>query len=211
MRIPLDSDRKAQQVLRVCDKYQLKRAADRIHRQLGRQKWQRGRLGAAIGHFAQVSDRGSIGQICDQLWDQYLQSGKLTYGPIIDSVVASGLKHDRLQFLMRYRDFHECYKAGEFVEAGRILLSILLSEIAPQYAVADLLIDAIPLLEGDALVFGPDDTFELMRCAETLVQSPFPIKGTSAASGAVDKSELSIFNVACARNLARSFVSFPAE
>ncbi|KAJ1960072.1 hypothetical protein GGI12_004001 [Dipsacomyces acuminosporus] len=208
MRIPLESDRKAQQVLRVCEKYQLRRATDRIHRQLGRQKWQRGRLGAAIGHFAQVADRNSIGKICDQLWDQYLETGRLTYGPIIDGVIASGLKHDRLQFLMRYRDFHECYKAGAFVEAGKILLSILLNEIAPQYAIADLLVDAIPLLEGDALVFGPDDTFELMRCAETLLQSPFPISGTKSSSGTVEKSELSIFHVACARNLARSFVSF---
>ncbi|KAJ1666120.1 hypothetical protein IW140_001853 [Coemansia sp. RSA 1813] len=210
MRIPIESDRKAEQILRICDKYKLGRAKDRIHRQLGRQKWQRGRLGAAIGHFAQVSDHRSVGQVCDQLWNEYLESGNLTYGPIIDGVLATGLKHDRLQFLTRYRDFHVCYNLGDYVEAGRILLSILTNEIAPPYAVPDLLVDTIPLLEGDALVFSSNDTFELIRRAEDLIRSPeepslSPAANTTAAI--IDKSELSLFNVACARNLARSFVA----
>ncbi|KAJ2753124.1 Nucleoporin nup85, partial [Coemansia pectinata] len=121
------------------------------------------RLGAAIAHFAEVSDRVSIGLICDQLWDQYLESGVLAYGSVIDSVLAAGLSHDRLQFLTRYRDFHESYKAQQFVDAGGMLLSILVSEIAPPHAVADLLVDAIPLLEGDVLVFSADQTLVLMR------------------------------------------------
>ncbi|KAJ1733256.1 hypothetical protein LPJ61_001655 [Coemansia biformis] len=210
VRIPLESDRMAQQVLRVCEKYGLADAKGQIHRQLGRQKWRRGRLGAAIGHFARVEDRNAIELICDQLWTEYLESGKLTYGPIIDGVMAAGLRHDRLQFLTQYRDFHECYRAGDYAAAGRILLTTLLSETAPPHAVADLLVDSIPLLEGDSLVFSSDDTFELMRCAEALVQSPFPAGRRSAApatgASTIDQDELSIFNVACARNLARSFV-----
>ncbi|KAJ2861442.1 hypothetical protein GGH94_004901 [Coemansia aciculifera] len=205
MRIPLESDAKARQVLGVCREFGLAMAVDRIHRQLGRQQWRRGRLGAAIAHFAEVSDRVSIGLICDQLWDQYLESGVLAYGPVIDSVLAAGLSHDRLQFLTRYRDFHESYKAQQFVDAGGMLLSILVSEIAPPHAVADLLVDAIPLLEGDVLVFSADQTLVLMRYAEALQQSPFPTRGSSRL-GAVDEGELNIFNVACARNLARSFL-----
>ncbi|KAJ2730110.1 hypothetical protein IW152_005391 [Coemansia sp. BCRC 34962] len=201
MRVPLESDAKAQQVLRVCEKYGLKSAIDRIHRQLGRRQWQRGRLGAAIAHFAVVSDRRSIGLICDQLWDQYLASGALEYGPVIDGVMAAGLRHERLRFLTRYRDFYESYRARMLAEAGAILLSILVEEIAPPYAVADLLVDAIPLLEGDELVFSADQTFELMRCAEALRQSPFP------TGRSVDEGEMSIFSVACGRNLARSFVT----
>ncbi|KAJ2411956.1 hypothetical protein GGI10_003974 [Coemansia sp. RSA 2530] len=200
MRVPLESDVKAQQVLRVCETYGLKGAADRIHRQLGRRQWQRGRLGAAIAHFAVVADRRSIGLICDQLWDQFLASGALTYGSVIDGVLAAGLRHERLRFLTRYRDFYESYKAKMHADAGAILLSILVEEIAPPHAVADLLVDAIPLLEGDELVFSADQTFELMRCAEALRQSPFP------TGGSVDEGEMSIFSVACGRNLARSFV-----
>ncbi|KAJ2596963.1 Nucleoporin nup85 [Coemansia sp. RSA 1722] len=208
MRIPLDSDRKAEQVLRVCDKYKLKTAYDRIHRQLGRQKWQRGRLGAAIGHFSKVGDNSSISMVCDQLWSEYLGSGNLTYGPVIDGVLATGLKHDRVLFLSKYRDFHECYKSAEHVQAGKILLSILVSEIAPLHAVYDLLIDSIPLLEGDTLVFSSDDTFELMRCAESLTTASSQNKtgDTANSSNSIDRSELSIFNVACSRNLARAFV-----
>ncbi|KAJ2046223.1 hypothetical protein H4S04_005166 [Coemansia sp. S16] len=163
VRIPLESDAKARQVLGVCKKYELAAAVDRIHRQLGRQQWRRGRLGAAIANFAEVGDRASIGLICDQLWDQYLASGVLAYGPVVDSVMAAGLSHERLLFLVRFRDFHESYKAKQFVEAGGILLAILESEIAPPYAVADLLVDAIPLLEGDELVFSAEQTLELMR------------------------------------------------
>ncbi|KAJ1720571.1 hypothetical protein LPJ53_004812 [Coemansia erecta] len=201
VRLPLDSDRKAEQILRVCDTYKLTRARDRIHRQLGRQKWQRGRLGAAIGHFAQVADTASIGLICDQLWKEYLDSGKLTYGSVIDSVISTGVEHDRLMFLVKYRDFHESYRAGEYVESGKIILSILLSEIAPSYAVADLLVDTIPLLESDVLVFSSDDTFELMRCAESLAGSSEAKHRESNGNG-----ELGIFNIACSRNLARAFV-----
>ncbi|KAJ2676082.1 hypothetical protein IWW42_000751 [Coemansia sp. RSA 1085] len=204
VRIPLDSDRKAQQVLRTCKRYCLESAQDRIHRQLGRQKWLRGRLGAAIAHFAHVDDRAAISQICDQLWAEYLSSGKLTYGPIIDGVLATGLKHERLQFLTFYRDFHESYKAGDYENAASTLLRILLNDMAPPHAVSDLLVDAIPLLEADKPVFSSDDTFELLRCAESLARSPFT-KAFSQDSN-IASNELSIFNVACARNLARSFV-----
>ncbi|KAJ2825791.1 Nucleoporin nup85 [Coemansia erecta] len=206
VRMPLESDRKAQQVLRLCERFELTQAKERVHRQLARQKWQRGRLGAAIAHFAQVKDRGMVGQICDQLWHEYLGSGRLTYGPIIDGVLASGLKHDRLQFLTQYRDFHESYKDGDFAAAGKLLLSILLGEIAPPHAVPDLLVDSIPLLEGEELVFSSDETLELMRCAESIEHSAFSKCSDDEASSSVGRDELSIFNVACARNLARSFV-----
>ncbi|KAJ2764853.1 Nucleoporin nup85, partial [Coemansia linderi] len=81
-------------------------------------------------------------------------------------------------------DFYESYKAKMHADAGAILLSILVEEIAPPHAVADLLVDAIPLLEGDELVFSADQTFELMRCAEALRQSPFP------TGGSVDEGEM---------------------
>ncbi|KAJ2748845.1 Nucleoporin nup85, partial [Coemansia sp. BCRC 34490] len=192
----------AAQVLRTCAAHGLQRAADRIQRQLGRQKWQQGRLGAAITHFAQARDHRSVGLVCDQLWAAYLESGggggsgDLAYGPTIDGVLAAtGVRHDRLDFLSRYRDFHACYGAGDPVAAGRILLAIITAGIAPPHAVRDLLVDAIPLLEGDALVFSADDTFELLRRAEEEKRD-----GTGG-------SEMSVFSVACARNLARAFVA----
>ncbi|KAJ2589820.1 Nucleoporin nup85, partial [Coemansia sp. RSA 1804] len=203
MRIPLESDRKAAQVLRTCAAHGLQRAADRIHRQLGRQKWQQGRLGAAITHFAQARDHRSVGLVCDQLWAAYLESGgsgDLAYGPTIDGVLAAtGVRHDRLDFLSRYRDFHACYGAGDPVAAGRILLAIITAGIAPPHAVRDLLVDAIPLLEGDALVFSADDTFELLRRAEE--------EKRDGTNGNSSSSEMSVFSVACARNLARAFVA----
>ncbi|KAJ2559216.1 hypothetical protein EV175_000445 [Coemansia sp. RSA 1933] len=194
VRIPIESDRKAEQVLRLCDAHGLVRARDRIHRQLGRQKWQRGRLGAAIGHFAQVADHRSVGLVCDQLWTEFRESGTLTYGPTIDGVLAAGLKHDRLLFLTRYRDFHERCNAGDYADAARTLLAILTAEIAPLDAIPGLLADAIPLLDGDALVFDADDTFELLKRLEDLAPS-------SA------KEQLGQFNAACVRNLARAFAA----
>ncbi|KAJ2400446.1 hypothetical protein GGI23_002026 [Coemansia sp. RSA 2559] len=210
VRIPIESDRKAEQVLRLCDKHKLARATDRIHRQLGRQKWQRGRLGAAIEHFAQARDHASVGQVCDQLWTEFRASRTLTYGPTIDGVLASsGLKHDRLLFLTRYRDFHACCSAGDRAQAGKIIMSILASDIAPRYAVPVLLADTIPLLEDDALlVFDANDTYELLRRAEDLMHSPpEELPRASSAANAPDKGQLDLFNVACARNLARSFVA----
>ncbi|KAJ2653322.1 Nucleoporin nup85, partial [Coemansia sp. RSA 1285] len=128
--------------------------------------------------------------------------GDLAYGPTIDGVLAAtGVRHDRLDFLSRYRDFHACYGAGDPVAAGRILLAIITAGIAPPHAVPDLLVDAIPLLEGDALVFSADDTFELLRRAE---EEKRDRAGDSSSSSS---SEMSVFSVACARNLARAFVA----
>ncbi|KAJ2722136.1 Nucleoporin nup85 [Coemansia sp. Benny D115] len=217
MRVPLDSDRKAEQVLRLCADRGLAHCATRIHRQLGRQKWQRGRLGAAIDHFAHAGDRASIARICDQLWFEYLESGTLSYAPVVDGVMLAtrGLQHERLQFLAQYRDFHECYRRGELVEAGRVLLELLVGEIVPAYAIGDLLVDAIPLLEADTLVFSSEDTFELMRCAEAHAQTPIiadvlqkkrSTERNTAHTEAIARGEMSIFSVACSRNLARAFV-----
>ncbi|KAJ1943257.1 hypothetical protein FBU59_002964, partial [Linderina macrospora] len=161
MRVPLSSDRVAQKVLEICEKHRLETALNRILRQLGRQRWRRGRRGAAIADFARAGDNLSITAICEELWSEYMASGVLSYGSTIDGV--AGLAHPRVQFLARYRDFHAMYAKGEMKQAGVVLLDILVGELAPKSVVADLLVDAIPLLEGDVLVFGQDATLELMR------------------------------------------------
>ncbi|KAJ2896047.1 Nucleoporin nup85 [Coemansia aciculifera] len=203
-RAPLDSDAAVQRALRMCSDYRL--PADRIHRLAARRSWQRGRLAPAIQHYARVAGgggRAAVALITEQVWDQYLASGRLSYAPLVDSIAAAGdpalLRLSGVQFLSRYRDFYALYAARQFRDAAQTLLAIIVADIAPPRAAAELLVDAIPLLEGDDLVFDADQTFELMRCAEALQQK-------HNKAGAIDEGEFSIFSVACARNLARSFL-----
>ncbi|ORX67022.1 hypothetical protein DL89DRAFT_259565 [Linderina pennispora] len=132
MRVPMTSDRMAQQVLDVCEKHKLQEAMERILRQRAHQQWRRGRRGAAISDFAQANDDIQVAAVCNELWQEYLESGQLTYGSAIDGVL--GVVHPRVQFLALYRDFHEAYVKRELKVAGKALLEILVGELAPRDA-----------------------------------------------------------------------------
>ncbi|KAJ1952236.1 Nucleoporin nup85 [Linderina pennispora] len=194
MRVPMTSDRVTQQVLDVCEKHKLQEAMERILRQRAHQQWRRGRRGAAIADFAQANDDIQVAAVCNELWQEYLESGQLTYGSAIDGVL--GVVHPRVQFLALYRDFHEAYVKRELKVAGKALLEILVGELAPRDAVKDLLVDAVPLLEGSEMVFGEQETLEIMRCAEQVRQS----------GQEEHNSELAVVRAACARNLARAML-----
>lgn len=54
----------------------------------------------------------------------------------------------RLAFLARYRDMHAFYAQGDKERAAAVLVHLLATELAPKTWWAILLVDAVPLLEG---------------------------------------------------------------
>jgi nuclear pore complex protein Nup85 len=69
-------------------------------------------------------------------------------------------------FIDRYRDFHRVYDDKEYRAAAEMLCLLLTSDVAPKRFWMKLLFDALPLLEGEKVWFGLDETYELMRCLE---------------------------------------------
>lgn len=55
----------------------------------------------------------------------------------------------KLSFLPMYRDFLEAYKLGEKRRAAELLVKMLVNGVAPMGFWAVLLLDSVPLLEGE--------------------------------------------------------------
>lgn len=155
-------------------------------------------------------------------------SSDLVFSDIIDSLPHSILYgvSDRLSFLARYREFHHlCYTTREYTQAGQLLCLLLTSGAAPKYIWPTLLLDAVPLLEGEVVAFNADETYELMRCLEEIFSSHRAyeylgmLAGVGGARGGigeriVNKGEtiadaakmFEVVRLALVRNLARTLI-----
>ncbi|KAJ1975213.1 Nucleoporin nup85 [Dimargaris verticillata] len=170
-RLPLTSERKAGKVLGLLKRYGLIHAYRQVCRCLARQYLDRRAYGSAISYYIEAGEPRRVGHIVDLLLQDYIHTGELTYQSIIDNLGVEVNYSDKLQFLSQYRDFHEMYKQKDFVQAGKLLVRLLTSNMAPKAFWHILLVDAIPLLEGDLLVFDVHETHELMRCLEEITSS----------------------------------------
>ncbi|KAJ1922205.1 Nucleoporin nup85 [Mycoemilia scoparia] len=208
LHIPLTSDRKTKKLINI----------------MAKQKSNRDQYGAAIINYSKINDTRNISQIANNLISAYISTGDLSYVKVIDSVIGlNSLYTSSMKFLSQYRDFHELYKSQRFVEAGKLLVSLLTTHTAPRKFWITILIDAIPLLEGDELVFDTFETYELMRCAEEIATSPRkrdyfmclinagqPSKTVPndviESSIAEMEQQMQVLNMACVRNLARATI-----
>jgi Nup85 Nucleoporin len=55
---------------------------------------------------------------------------------------------------------------GNYSSAASLLHSLLWSKLAPKYFWVTLLIDAIPFLTADDLLFTSEQTYELLQCLQ---------------------------------------------
>ncbi|XP_076636504.1 nuclear pore complex protein Nup75 isoform X1 [Colletes latitarsis] len=151
-----------------------------------------GRLGNALAWALKAQDSGFITYIADQFLKQYSENGKLECRDLLENLGFCMMASDRLTFLGKYCEFHQMYGIGEFKEAASLLVSLLVSNLTPKYFWSILLSDAIPLLEAKDVILSSSDCFELLRCVEAHGDDP------------KFQSEIEIFRLAVARNLARA-------
>ncbi|RKP10263.1 nucleoporin Nup85-like protein, partial [Thamnocephalis sphaerospora] len=171
MHVPLKTERQVQQVLQACDEYELADCRRDICKIWARKNYGHNRLGPAIAYFAHADQPRRINAVAEQLLDEYLRRGmcELASIELIDSINKEVQQQcGRLSFLSHYRSFHEQYKCKEFARAAKTLTSLFSSDVAPRSFWPMLLVDALPLLEGEDVVFDAEDTYELMRCLEEL-------------------------------------------
>merc|ERR1711872_143810 len=76
---------------------------------------------------------------------------------------------DRLTFLGKYREFSRLREEGNYLPAADLLHFLLSSRLAPKYFWVTLLVDAIPFLQADQVLFSSTQTTELLQCLQELV------------------------------------------
>eukprot|EP00833_Pecoramyces_ruminatium_P010673 jgi/Orpsp1_1/1184705/evm.model.c7180000090652.1 len=169
--IPLNSEMKVKKLILNCKKYNLKNVIIDIHKTLGMKEYNKGNYGEAIKHYMEINDSYRISLICNDLISKYIEKGDLSQLNFIDSINQKTLYNNKINFLARYKQFHELYKEKQYNKAGNLLIQMLTSEIAPKNFWSIILVDAIPLLESEQIIFNSSDTYELMRCLEEITTS----------------------------------------
>ncbi|XP_068761276.1 nuclear pore complex protein Nup85-like [Montipora capricornis] len=166
--LPLETDKKAMKVLRLCEDLDMLAQAQSICKTMSMKAMKSGRLGAALAWCLRSKDSTFAAFISERFLAEYCQSGGFSNLDLIDHLGSAMLLSDRLTFLGKYREFHMLYEEGKFHEAAHLLISLLTSKLAPQRLWLTLLTDSIPLLEHEEIIFSSSQTYELMHCLDEI-------------------------------------------
>jgi len=158
--------------------------------------------GQAIEHYLEAREFVKAERIVDRIMEHYWKEGKLSEPDVVQNLSKFADLPDKLEFLKRYANFHENYAARNFALAARILVDILTGNPAPRVFWPTVLVDAIPLLEAEEVLFNTNDTFELMRCLEEVLTS---FRKTDFIK-ALREQDLELVRLALVRNLARAMM-----
>uniref|UniRef100_A0AAX7SXF7 Nuclear pore complex protein Nup85 n=1 Tax=Astatotilapia calliptera TaxID=8154 RepID=A0AAX7SXF7_ASTCA len=146
-RVPLETERKALKVLRVCEQRQMSEQVRSICKIMAMRALRNNRLGSALSWSIRAKDAAFATLISERFLQDYCAKGTFSDLDLIDNLGPAMLLSDRLTFLGKYREFHKLYGEKRFREAAKLLLSLMTAKIAPQSFWMTLLTDALPLLE----------------------------------------------------------------
>lgn len=208
-RVPLDTERKALKVLRICEQRQMSEQVRSICKIMAMQALRNNRLGSALSWSIRAKDAAFATLISEKFLQDYCARGTFSDLDLIDNLGPAMLLSDRLTFLGKYREFHKLYGEKRFSEAAKLLLSLMTAKIAPRSFWMTLLTDALPLLEQKEVIFSAEQTHELMFCLEELTSSL-----NTAAPGTdrpmqdedIELTKVELLRLALARNLAMAII-----
>lgn len=226
--LPLETDKKAMKVLRLCEVLDMLPQAQSICKTMSMNAMKAGRLGAALAWCLRSKDSSFAAFISERFLSEYCQSGGFSNLDLIDNLGSAMLLSDRLTFLGKYREFHKMYEEGKFHEAAHLLISLLTSKLAPQRLWLTLLTDSIPLLEHREVIFSSSQTYELMHCLDeirlsfrtqeylghpskgpaderSIKSAPMGPKSTKAQEDE-ERDKIELIRLALARNLSRTIL-----
>nr|XP_046270883.1 nuclear pore complex protein Nup85 [Scatophagus argus] len=208
-RVPLDTERKALKVLRICEQRQMSEQVRSICKIMAMRALRNNRLGSALSWSIRAKDAAFATLISEKFLQDYCVRGTFSDLDLIDNLGPAMLLSDRLTFLGKYREFHKLYGEKRFSEAAKLLLSLMTAKIAPRSFWMTLLTDALPLLEQKEVIFSADQTHELMFCLEELTSS---LNTTAASTDRpmqdedMELTKVELLRLALARNLAMAIV-----
>uniref|UniRef100_A0A8C7YI26 Nuclear pore complex protein Nup85 n=1 Tax=Oryzias sinensis TaxID=183150 RepID=A0A8C7YI26_9TELE len=208
-RVPLDTERKALKVLRICEQRQMSEQVRSICKIMAMRALRNNRLGSALSWSIRAKDAAFATLISERFLQDYCAKGTFSDLDLIDNLGPAMLLSDRLTFLGKYREFHKLYGEKRFKEAAKLLLSLMTAKIAPRSFWMTLLTDALPLLEQKEVIFSADQTYELMFCLEELTSSlntPSSDSDKSMQEEDVELTKVELLRLALSRNLAMAIV-----
>ncbi|CAL8314038.1 unnamed protein product [Arctogadus glacialis] len=206
--VPLDTERKALKVLRICEQRQMSEQVRSICKIMAKRALRNNRLGSALSWSIRAKDAAFATLISERFLQDYCARGTFSDLDLIDNLGPAMLLSDRLTFLGKYREFHKLYGENRFSDAATLLLSLMTAQIAPRSFWMTLLTDALPLLEQKEAIFSADQTHELIFCLEDLTSSLKIPTGLDAPMQDEDMevTKVELLRLALARNLAMAIV-----
>ncbi|XP_062886911.1 nuclear pore complex protein Nup85 isoform X2 [Mobula hypostoma] len=208
-RIPLDTERKALKVLRICEQRQMTEQVRSICKIMAMKAMRSNRLGSALSWSVRAKDSSFATLISDRLLQDYSNNGSFSDFDLISNLGSSMLLSDRLTFLGKYCEFHKLYGEMRFAEAARLLLLLMTARIAPRSFWMTLLLDALPLMEQKEVIFSTEQTYELMHCLEDVTADEMEREKVAQAMSGEDDVEitkLNLLRLAFTRNLAKAII-----
>ncbi|CAL8284593.1 unnamed protein product [Boreogadus saida] len=206
--VPLDTERKALKVLRICEQRQMSEQVRSICKIMAKRALRNNRLGSALSWSIRAKDAAFATLISERFLQDYCARGTFSDLDLIDNLGPAMLLSDRLTFLGKYREFHKLYGENRFSDAATLLLSLMTAQIAPRSFWMTLLTDALPLLEQKEAIFSADQTHELIFCLEDLTSSLKIPTGLDVPMQDEDMevTKVELLRLALARNLAMAIV-----
>jgi nuclear pore complex protein Nup85 len=123
---------------------------------------------------------------------------------VLESLGDSYMFSGKIAFLSDYRRLHALWVAKDLRGYARLTVDLLRVEVAPHRFWTTLLLNCLPLLESDAVVFDAAQTQHLMRSLNELEGS----HRRDEYLGGVHETDLVALRLALARNLSRALVIF---
>lgn len=201
-RVALTSNYKANKVIQIAKDRGLHSVVSSTCKVMGMKALAGNDTGSAMTWGLRSGDAKFTTFLADRLLAEYTNSGRFTSTDLLDNLGASIIVSDRLTFLGKYREFSRMREDGENPEAADLLHSLLWSRLAPKYFWITLLIDAVPYLTSDEVLFTSEQTYQLLQCLEELVKdSSIPEKHKI-----VLEEEETAIRLAIAKNLALSII-----
>jgi nuclear pore complex protein Nup85 len=204
-RISFTNDLTAQKVIYFANKMGLNYISKSISKILSRRWLAKQKLGLALFWAIRSEDPTLTNHIADIFLMQYDKSGQFPDEDILSNLGRLMLISDRLTFLAKYYEFHQLKKECQLNSAAELLVSLLVSNIAPKFFIIKLLMDSLPLLETQNLVLNSEQTCQLLASLEEMLSF-----GQNCSDKNINieflKEREDILRLAIARNLARAFV-----
>ncbi|XP_041073319.1 nuclear pore complex protein Nup85 isoform X1 [Carcharodon carcharias] len=208
-RVPLNTERKALKVLRICEQRQMTEQVRSICKIMAMKAVHNNRLGSALSWSVRAKDSFFATLISDRLLQDYSVKGSFSDFDLISNLGSAMLLSDRLTFLGKYCEFHKLYGEMQFAKAADLLLSLMTARIAPRSFWMMLLLDALPMMEQKEVIFSTEQTYALMQCLEDMTADDTESEREMRALGGEDEvatTQLGLLRLAFTRNLAKAIV-----
>jgi nuclear pore complex protein Nup85 len=197
----LGSKDDVKRMISFCKQHRLKETLKTVHSLLGKKALETQHYSEAVQYYLEAENFPRISFIVEKLLKKYELEGDTTFLDVASQLSPSALfKSPSLAFLTRYNTFKQLYGEKKYKEAADLVYMLFSSGSVPKTFWRMLLLDILPLLEGQVAVFSFQQVMELMRCVEAWTMSE-QVHGNKTP----DES-LVILKMALARSLAATIV-----